>query len=83
TLYPRVRDLAQRHHDSFIRTANTRARQTDAEAPPELEITVAVAEQDEESTNEFVDCEDYPGLQAIGIEDYAISRDIDEELALL
>lgn len=36
-----------------------------------------------ESTNEFIDCEDYPGLQAISIDDYAIPRDVEEAPALL
>jgi hypothetical protein len=53
-----------------IQAANARARQTDAVTRPEAEITEAVVEQ-EESTDEFVDCEDYPGSQAVGTDDYA------------
>ncbi|KAK3336901.1 hypothetical protein B0T19DRAFT_471902 [Cercophora scortea] len=82
TAFRNVRDLAQRHRDSFIQTANARARQTDAGAPPEPETTVAVAKQDEESTDEFVDRDDYPGSQAVGTEGYAASGDVDEEPAL-
>jgi hypothetical protein len=70
----------RRHRDSLIQAANARARQSDVDAPPEAEITAAVAEY-EESTDEFVDCEDYPS-QAVGTEDYAAPGDVDEEPAL-
>ncbi len=82
TAFRNARGLAQRHRDSFIQTANGRARQSDVEAPPEAEITVAVG--DEGSTDEFVDCEDYPS-QPVGTEDYAapvLVDDVDEEPAL-
>jgi hypothetical protein len=71
TAFRNARDSAQRHRDSFIQAANARARQSGVEASPEAEITVAVAEQYEESTDEFVDCEDYPA-----------SGDVDEEPVL-
>ncbi|KAK4032082.1 hypothetical protein C8A01DRAFT_20803 [Parachaetomium inaequale] len=76
-----ARNSAQRNRDSLIQAANARARQSDVDTPPEAEITVAVAEY-EESTDRFVDCEDYPS-QAVGIEDYTIPGDVDEEPALL
>jgi hypothetical protein len=75
-----ARNSAQRHRDSLIQAANARARQSDVDAPPEAEITVAVAEY-EESTDEFVDCEDYSS-QAVGTEDYAAPGDVDKEPAL-
>ncbi|KAK3899547.1 hypothetical protein C8A05DRAFT_46418 [Staphylotrichum tortipilum] len=80
TAFRNARDLAQRHRDGFIQTANARVRQSDVGAPPEAEFTVAVG--DEESTDEFVDCEDYPGSRAVSTEDYPAFRDIDEEPAL-
>ncbi|KAK4096081.1 hypothetical protein N658DRAFT_528005 [Parathielavia hyrcaniae] len=46
-------------------------------------VVSAVAEEGEESIDEFVDCEDYPGSQALGTGDYTASEDVDEELALL
>jgi hypothetical protein len=45
-------------------------------------ITVAMAEKYEESTDEFVDCEDYAESQAVGIENHAVSGDTDEGPAL-
>jgi hypothetical protein len=77
TAFRNARDLAQRDRDRFIQAANARARQSDVEAPPETE-TVAVAEQHEESTDEFVDCEDHPGSQAVGTENYAVFGDVEE-----
>ena len=82
TAFRNASDLAQGAPRRLIQPANARARQSNVVSPPEAEITVAVAEQYEESTDEFVDCEDYPGSQAVGIEDYAASRDVDEEPAL-
>ncbi len=79
TAFRNARDLAQSHRDSLIQTANARARQPDVEAPPEAEITGAVP--CEESSDEFVDCEDYPS-QAVGIGDFAATGDVDEEPAL-
>ncbi|GAB1311857.1 hypothetical protein MFIFM68171_02067 [Madurella fahalii] len=71
-----ARDLAQRHRDSFIQTANARARQPSVQTPPEAVITVAKTPQYEESTcDEFVDCEDNVESQAIGAENHAISGD--------
>ncbi len=61
TAFRNARDSAQRHCDSFIQAANARARQSDVEAAPGAETTVAMAEQYKESTDKFVDCEDYPG----------------------
>lgn len=81
TAFRNARDLAQRHRDRFIQAANARARQSDVEALPEAEITVAVTEQYEELADEFVDCEDYPVSQVVGIEDHAASGDVDEEPA--
>ncbi|KAK4244065.1 hypothetical protein C7999DRAFT_44216 [Corynascus novoguineensis] len=75
-------DLAQRHRDGFTQEANARARQSNTEPHPEAEITTAMAEQYEESTDEFVDCEDYPGSQAVGAEDYAAPGDVDEDPVL-
>jgi hypothetical protein len=83
TAFRNARDSAQRHRDSFTQAANARARQSDVEAPPEAEITVAVAEQYEESTDGFVDCEDYPGSQAVGTDDYAAPGDVEESPALI
>jgi hypothetical protein len=77
-----ARDLAQRHRDQLIQEANATARQSDVEASHEAEITVAAVGQSEESTDEFVDCEDYPGSQAVGTENYAASGHVDEEPAL-
>jgi len=75
-----ARDLAQKHRDSFIQTANARARYSNVAAPPDAAITAAVG--DEESTDEFVDCEDSLS-QPVGTEDYAASGDVDKEPALL
>ncbi|KAL2752767.1 hypothetical protein ACRALDRAFT_213132 [Sodiomyces alcalophilus JCM 7366] len=82
TAFRNARDSAQRHRDrdSFIQAANARARQS-VEAPAEAEITVDVAEQFEQLTDEFVDCEDDPGSQAVGTKDYAAPGDVDEEPA--
>ncbi|KAK4107609.1 hypothetical protein N656DRAFT_772451 [Canariomyces notabilis] len=56
TAFRNARDMARRHRDGFIQSANARARQTDAEAPPEAESSSAVTEQDEDSiSDEFVD----------------------------
>jgi hypothetical protein len=77
-----ARDMAQRRRDSFIQAANAKARQSDAEAPAEVDTTVAVAEQYEEATDEFVDCEDYPGSQAVSTDDYAAPGDVEEAPAL-
>lgn len=77
TAFRNARDLAQRGRDSFIQAANARARQSEAEAPVEAETT-AMAEQHEESTDEFVDCDEYPGLQAVGTENYAAFEDVEE-----
>jgi len=41
-----------------------------------------MVEQYEESADEFMDCKDYPGSQAIGTEDHAVPRDAEEEPAL-
>ncbi|KAL2255945.1 hypothetical protein VTK26DRAFT_2445 [Humicola hyalothermophila] len=73
TAFRNARDSAQRYRDRFIQAANERAHQSDADAPPEAEIAVAVAEQ-YESTDKFVDCRDYPGSQNVGTEDYAYLR---------
>jgi hypothetical protein len=79
TVFRNARDLAQRHRDSFIQMANTRARQPRPETPPEAEITVAETQQYEESTcGEFVDCEDYVEPQAVGTENYAASQGFDD-----
>ncbi|KAB5536099.1 hypothetical protein GE09DRAFT_1176609 [Coniochaeta sp. 2T2.1] len=78
TAFRNARGLAQRHRDSFIQTANTRARQPRPETPPEAGITVAETQQYEESCDEFVDCEDYVGPQAVGSENYAASQAVDE-----
>jgi hypothetical protein len=75
-----ARDSAQRYRDSFIQAANARAGQSNVELSPEAEVT-AVVEQYEESTDEFVDCEDYPGSRAIGAENYATSQDVNGEPA--
>ncbi|KAB5572199.1 hypothetical protein GE09DRAFT_1170465 [Coniochaeta sp. 2T2.1] len=84
TAFRNARDLAQRHRDRFIQTANTRARRPRPETPPEAEITVAETQQYEESTgDEFVDCEDYVEPQAVGTENYAASQGFDEEPAPL
>ncbi|KAK3304837.1 uncharacterized protein B0T15DRAFT_399986, partial [Chaetomium strumarium] len=83
TAFRNARDLAQRHRDRFIQAANAQARQSNAESPPEAEIIVAVAEQDEESTaDEFIDYEDYTGSQVVGTENHAASGDVGEEPAL-
>jgi len=79
TAFRNARDLAQGYHNSFIQTANARARNSDVEVPPDAEITVAVG--DEESTDEFVDCEDSL-LQPVGTDNYAAPGDVDEEPAL-
>ncbi|KAK3937685.1 hypothetical protein QBC46DRAFT_460692 [Diplogelasinospora grovesii] len=80
TAFRNARDLAKRHRNTFIQAANSRACQANAEAPPEAEITVAIdARQDKDSTsNEFVDCKDYVGSQAVSIENHAASRDVDK-----
>ncbi|KAK3304692.1 uncharacterized protein B0T15DRAFT_250724 [Chaetomium strumarium] len=77
TAFRNARDLAQRHRNSLIQTANTRARQSNAEPPPEAEITVAEQSKELASDN-FVDCEEYAGSQAIGTENYAIAKDVEE-----
>ncbi|KAL2262699.1 hypothetical protein VTK26DRAFT_406 [Humicola hyalothermophila] len=82
TAFRNARDNAQKHRDSFIQAANAWASRSEVGAPPEAEITVAVAEQCEESTDEFVDCEDYPGLQDVGAKDHVASGDVDERPAL-
>ncbi|KAL2257991.1 hypothetical protein VTK26DRAFT_8878 [Humicola hyalothermophila] len=82
TAFRNAKDLAQRYRYRFIKAANARARQTDTEAQPKAEIAEAVVEQ-EESTDEFVDCEDYPRSQAVGTENYAVPRDIEEAPAPL
>jgi hypothetical protein len=83
TAFRNARDLAQRNRDRFIQTANARARQTDAEAPSEAEVTGALTEQYEDSTaDEFVDCQDYVESQTVGTENYSASQDVGEGLAL-
>jgi hypothetical protein len=77
TAFRNARDLAQRYRDEFIQAANARAGQSN-EAAAEAEITVTLAEQDEESTDEFVDCEDHPGSRAVGAENYATFGDVEE-----
>ncbi|KAH7309038.1 hypothetical protein B0I35DRAFT_515389 [Stachybotrys elegans] len=52
TAFLNARDLAQRHRDAFIHAANARARQTDAEVPPEADVTVVLVEQSQESASE-------------------------------
>ncbi|KAK5653472.1 hypothetical protein OQA88_8958 [Cercophora sp. LCS_1] len=52
------------------------------EPPPGAEVTVAAAEQYQEATDEFTDCEDHGGSQAVGTVGYAESGDVDEEPAL-
>lgn len=47
----------------------------------EAEITVADTPQYEESCDEFVGYEDYIGPQAVGTENYAAPRAVDEGLA--
>ncbi|KAL2256514.1 hypothetical protein VTK26DRAFT_1545 [Humicola hyalothermophila] len=82
TAFRNARDLAKKHRDSFIQAANARARQSNAEPPPEAEITVVVAEQDEESASDnLVDCEDHLGPQAVGTENCAAARDVHQESA--
>ncbi|KAK3338037.1 hypothetical protein B0H65DRAFT_542475 [Neurospora tetraspora] len=78
TAFRNARDHAQRHRGSFIQAANARARQSDVETSPEAEITVVIADKNEESTDEFVDCEDYHGSQAVGTEDYTAPEDVEE-----
>lgn len=39
-------------------------------------------QRNEESTDEFLDCEDYAESQAVGIENHAVSRDTEEGPAL-
>lgn len=81
TAFRNARDLAQMYRDNFIQAANAKARQSDVEAPPEAEIPVSV-EHSEESTEEFVDCEDYPRSQAVGTEDDTVPGDVEEAPAL-
>ncbi|KAK3323514.1 hypothetical protein B0T19DRAFT_206955 [Cercophora scortea] len=86
TAFRNARELAQRHRDSFIQAANTRARQPTyrLKTPPEAEIIVAETQQYEESSSdEFVDCEDYVEPQTVGTGNYAASQAIDEEPAPL
>ncbi|KAK3935964.1 hypothetical protein QBC46DRAFT_38762 [Diplogelasinospora grovesii] len=69
TAFRNARDLAQSHRNTFIQAANVRARQANT----------IDARQDEDSTSDkFVDCEDDVGSQAVGIENHATSRDVDE-----
>ncbi|KAK3989993.1 hypothetical protein QBC44DRAFT_342252 [Cladorrhinum sp. PSN332] len=83
TAFQNARDFAQRHRDSFIQAANARACQSSVEAPLEAEITVAVTEQYEGSTaDEFVDCEDHVGSQAVGAWNDIAAQDVDEGPAL-
>lgn len=81
TTFRNVRDMAQKNRASFIQTANTRALQARPETPPEAEITVAQTRYQESTRDEFVDCGDYVGPQAVGTENYAASQNVDEELA--
>jgi hypothetical protein len=84
TAFRNARDLAQRHRDRFVHTANTRARQPKLETPREAEITVAETQQYEESTgDEFVDCEEYVEPQAVSTENYPASQDGDNGQAPL
>lgn len=77
TAFRNTRDLAQRHRDRFVQTANIRACQPN---PSEAQITVVEIQQYEASTcDEFVDCEDYVKPQAVGAEHHAISQGFDDE----
>ncbi|KAB5526476.1 hypothetical protein GE09DRAFT_1151569 [Coniochaeta sp. 2T2.1] len=75
---PAPLDVDSWHRDRFIQAANTRARQPRPGTPAEAEITVADTQQYEESCDEFVDCEDFVGPQAVGTQNYAAPQAVDE-----
>ncbi|KZL69354.1 glyoxylate reductase [Colletotrichum incanum] len=62
TAFRNARDLAKRHRDTFIQAANTRASRGIDPAP--LDDPTAATQLDldpeEESSDDFVDCTDYP-----------------------
>ncbi|KAK4158281.1 glyoxylate reductase [Chaetomidium leptoderma] len=60
TAFRNSRDLAKQHRDSFIQAANTKASQ---EAATALQDDLTIARQlghEEESSDDFVDCTDFP-----------------------
>lgn len=80
TAFRNVRDLAKRHRDSFIASANAKARQS-AEIPlggDDLTGTTEVPHDQESSSDEFVDCED-TGSQ--DVERPLLPADVDENSA--
>ncbi|KAK0655285.1 hypothetical protein B0T16DRAFT_450998 [Cercophora newfieldiana] len=80
TAFRNARDLAKQHRDEFIQGANARARRSDALLVDEPE---AEAQQYGDSgSDEFVECEEYVGSQAVAAENYAASQDVDEGSAL-
>ncbi|GAB1313522.1 ASX productUBAD domain-containing protein [Madurella fahalii] len=70
TAFRNARDLAKRYRDGLIQTANAIARQPNAQAPLEAEVTVTEVQRHADPTSEaFMDCVDDIGLQVVSVDE--------------